>query len=182
MRRSGLSRGVAVGTVLLLTACADVRILSEFGSQTTCERGYRSSPHSGVDIYAAYGDAVIASADGFVGLAGDFPWRPPTGAWCGTAIILRHDFDAQTLYCHLSQTAVAEGARVKRGDIIGYVGTTGYTNPRGALPECMHVHLELSQSGAKVDPLPLFAGCFDPKRMYSDDRLTLTYPIKCVSR
>src|SRR5262245_15599849 len=158
--------------------------MSEFflGSarRLTCERGYRPSPHSGVDIYAAYGDAVIAAADGETILAGEFSFRPPTGSWCGTAVRLSHDFGAQTLYCHLSHTVVTEGQAVKRGDLVGYVGTTGYTNPRGALPECMHVHFELEQSGMRLDPLPFVEGCFDVKRTYPDDRFVLTYPIRCV--
>jgi murein DD-endopeptidase MepM/ murein hydrolase activator NlpD len=107
---------------------------------TTCERGYRPSAHSGVDIYAASGDAVIAAADGRVTLVGEYPFRPPAGSWCGTAVVRRHHFDyAKTTYCHLWQTAATEGQEVRRGDVIGYVGTTGYTDPRGALPECMHV-------------------------------------------
>jgi murein DD-endopeptidase MepM/ murein hydrolase activator NlpD len=55
---------VLLGTTILLPACGGVQILSGFGSLTTCERSYRPSPHSGVDIYAAYGDAVIAARRG----------------------------------------------------------------------------------------------------------------------
>jgi murein DD-endopeptidase MepM/ murein hydrolase activator NlpD len=125
---------------------------------------------------------MIAAEEGVVTLAGDHPHRPPTGAWCGTAVRLSHGYDARTLYCHLSQTTVAEGNKVNRGDVIGYVGTTGYNHPRGAQPECLHVHFELEQSGIRLDPLSFVGGCFDSKQTYPDDRLVLTYPIKCVSR
>jgi hypothetical protein len=95
--------------------------------------------------------------------------------------------EARTVYCHLSRTAVAEGTTVKRGDVIGYIGTTGYTSSSGALAHCMHVHFEVRRVSALMsvhigrgnDPMPFLVGCFDPEETYATDRLVLTWPVKC---
>jgi len=84
---------------------------------------------------------VVATADGTVesaGWAGDY----------GNLIVLRHDFGLSTRYGHLSKFNVKPGASVKRGDVIGYVGSTGRST--GA-----HVHYEVLANGKLLNPLTL---------------------------
>jgi len=107
--------------------------------------GYRKDPfnskpafHSGVDIDAKLGQPVVATADGIVEHAG---WYKSYGE----AVIIEHKGDYQTLYGHLSKIRVKEGQKVKAGDTIGYVGSTGrFTEP--------HLHYEVIKDGKDVDP------------------------------
>lgn len=94
--------------------------------------------HTGVDIRANIGTPVRATANGTVSYAG---WR---GGY-GLTVIIKHNFGFSTLYAHLSKILVGVGKRVKRGDIIGYSGMTGYaTGP--------HLHYEVRVEGEPVNP------------------------------
>jgi murein DD-endopeptidase MepM/ murein hydrolase activator NlpD len=112
---------------------------------------------------------VISPADGQVVMAGDD--RGP----CGNIVMIQHRFGYQTVYCHLSSYAVRPGQEVRRGELIGEVGTTGLRPG----PGFEHVHWELRHSGSREDPLASTVGCFDPKRSYPSDEIALTYPVKC---
>lgn len=108
--------------------------------------GYRSDPvthgrgdHQGVDIAAAPGQPVRASADGIVMRAG-------TIGGLGKAIYLAHGYGVTTRYGHMSKVEVRPGQRVKRGDIIGRVGNTGRSTG-------YHLHYEVRQDGQPVNPL-----------------------------
>lgn len=108
--------------------------------------GYRNDPvtqgrgdHQGVDIAAAPGQPVRASADGLVLRAG-------TMGGLGSAIYLAHGYGLTTRYGHLSKIEVRPGQRVKRGDIIGRVGNTGRSTG-------YHLHYEVRQDGDPVNPL-----------------------------
>ena len=108
--------------------------------------GYRNDPvthgrgdHQGVDIAAAPGQPVRASADGIVMRAG-------TMGGLGRAIYLAHGYGVTTRYGHLSKIEVRPGQRVKRGDIIGRVGNTGRSTG-------YHLHYEVRQDGEPVNPL-----------------------------
>ena len=97
--------------------------------------------HTGVDFAAPRGTRVMASADGTVLSAG------VRGGY-GNAIEIRHGGAITTLYGHLSGFAqgIRAGTRVRQGDVIGYVGSTGYaTGP--------HLHYEFKISGIHQDPL-----------------------------
>jgi murein DD-endopeptidase MepM/ murein hydrolase activator NlpD len=95
--------------------------------------------HTGVDFAAPEGAPILAAADGVVVAAG------PYGGY-GTATILDHGGSIATLYAHQSAVAVAAGQRVQRGQVIGYVGCTGFcTGP--------HLHFEVRVAGSPVDPL-----------------------------
>jgi murein DD-endopeptidase MepM/ murein hydrolase activator NlpD len=107
--------------------------------------GWRRDPidgsrefHKGVDIVAPTGTPVRASADGLVTAAGRM-------AGYGSMIHLVHGFGMGTRYGHLSRVMVAPGQRVKRGDVIGLVGSTG----RSTGP---HLHYEVFRTGIQVDP------------------------------
>jgi murein DD-endopeptidase MepM/ murein hydrolase activator NlpD len=97
--------------------------------------------HQGLDISTEKGQPVYATADGFVESAsytGDY----------GNLVVLRHDFGLSTRYGHLSGFNVKPGVSVKRGDIIGRVGSTGRST--GA-----HLHYEILANGKLINPLQL---------------------------
>jgi len=109
--------------------------------------GYRRDPfggggefHPGVDLAASAGSPVRATADGVVGRAG---WN---GGY-GQMVALEQGNGIETRYGHMSQLAVVPGQQVRRGEVIGYVGSTGRST--GA-----HLHYEVRVNGRPVDPLP----------------------------
>jgi murein DD-endopeptidase MepM/ murein hydrolase activator NlpD len=110
--------------------------------------GGRSDPftgepeyHSGLDISAQKGQSVYATADGVVQSAGY------TGDY-GNLIVIKHEFGLSTRYGHLSAYKVKAGDTVKRGDVIGLVGSTGRST--GA-----HLHYEILFNGQLMNPLQL---------------------------
>jgi murein DD-endopeptidase MepM/ murein hydrolase activator NlpD len=110
--------------------------------------GGRSDPftgepeyHSGLDISAQRGQSVYATADGVVQSAGY------TGDY-GNLIVIKHEFGLSTRYGHLSAYKVKVGDTVKRGDVIGLVGSTGRST--GA-----HLHYEILVNGQLMNPLQL---------------------------
>ena len=96
--------------------------------------------HSGVDIDGACGQPIWAADDGRVISAGY------NGGY-GNATIIDHGNGLATLYAHQTSFAVSSGAQVRRGQTIGYVGTTGYSTG-------CHLHFEVRVNGAPVDPVP----------------------------
>jgi murein DD-endopeptidase MepM/ murein hydrolase activator NlpD len=116
----------------------------------TSHYGTRTDPftndkdfHPGLDISADYGEPVRATADATVVTAG------PNGAY-GNMITLDHGFGIETRYGHLSRIAVSTSQHVKRGDVIGYVGSTGRST--GA-----HLHFSVIVNGQFVDPQPFIS-------------------------
>jgi murein DD-endopeptidase MepM/ murein hydrolase activator NlpD len=99
--------------------------------------------HSGLDISGDRGEPIIAPADGTVtgaSFSGNY----------GNLVTLDHGFGLGTRYGHLSSFAVSPGQRVRRGDIIGYVGSTG----RSTSP---HLHYEVLVNGQLTNPLRLLS-------------------------
>lgn len=117
---------------------ARARLTSSFGFRTHPLHG-GSRMHSGVDLAAPQGTPVQATADGVVTSAG---WR---GGY-GILISLGHGSGVQTRYAHLSAIAVQPGTRVRAGQVIGYVGSTG--NSTGP-----HLHYEVRVNGRAINPL-----------------------------
>lgn len=129
--------GPAGGTGAMLWP-ASGPITSPFGWRTHPIFG-TSRYHSGIDIGADYGDAVAAADSGVVVFAG---WM---GGY-GKAVIIDHGNGISTLYGHNSELLVSEGQRVRKGETISRVGSTGYsTGP--------HLHFEVRQDGSPVDPM-----------------------------
>ena len=95
--------------------------------------------HQGVDIAAAPGVPVRASADGLVTRAG-------RQSGLGKAVFLSHGFGLSTRYGHLAKIEARPGQRVKRGDVIGYVGNTGRSTG-------YHLHYEVHLDGRPVNPV-----------------------------
>ena len=94
--------------------------------------------HAGIDIATAQGDAVRAPADGVVVKAG-------MGTGYGREVVLDHGHGIETLYAHLSGFAVVSGQDIHRGDILGYVGSSGHsTGP--------HLHYEVRIHDTPVNP------------------------------
>ncbi len=111
----------------------------------TSRYGYRTSPfggarqfHPAVDIGAPVGTPVVATGDARVIFTG---WKVDLG----NTVILDHGYNFRTLYGHVSKVAVDVGDRVKKGQVIAYVGSTGQsTGP--------HLHYEVHLRGADVNP------------------------------
>ncbi|PKM83736.1 MAG: peptidase M23 [Firmicutes bacterium HGW-Firmicutes-13] len=108
--------------------------------------GYRRSPftrrvafHEGIDIGASRGTPVKTAADGIVTMAkynGGF----------GRTVKIKHPYGHVTVYAHLTRYDVKEGDEVKQGEVIGYVGSTGYSTGS-------HLHYEVHVGGSPADPM-----------------------------
>ncbi len=101
-------------------------------------------PHEGIDLTAPRGTNIYATADGTVLQSG---YRP--GGF-GKKILLDHGYGYQTLYGHCDEVLVKPGQQVKRGELIGKVGTTG-------LSKSPHLHYEVHVNGRPVDPINYYA-------------------------
>lgn len=113
------------------------RLTGTFGERLDPFNG-EGTFHSGVDISSTYGERVEAAADGVVASTG---YRPGYGR----VVIVDHGFGLSTWYAHLSGFSVYPGKRVRRGDVIGYVGSSGKaTGP--------HLHYEVRIHDTPVNP------------------------------
>ena len=115
------------------------RLSSGYGMRVHPVLGRRKA-HKGVDLAAPTGTPIYATADGVVTKA---KWFSSYGLY----ISIDHSADLETRYAHLSKLAVEAGEHVKKGELIGYVGSTG----RSTGP---HLHYEVRIDGQAVDPMP----------------------------
>ena len=98
--------------------------------------------HNGLDFTAPQGTPIYATGDGRVSMAG-----PGTGT--GTHVIINHGYGYETVYMHMVRVKARVGQQVKRGEVIGWVGSTGAsTGP--------HCHYEVHINGTPVDPVYFF--------------------------
>lgn len=100
----------------------------------------RRAHHAGIDLAAPTGTPIYATADGIVSRADRF-------SSYGLYISIEHGGDLETRFAHLSRLVVGQGESVRKGDLIGYVGSTG----RSTGP---HLHYEIRIAGVAVDPRP----------------------------
>jgi murein DD-endopeptidase MepM/ murein hydrolase activator NlpD len=113
-------------------------ISSHFGNRENPRNG-DAQFHTGIDISSSPGTAVKATADGIVSFAG---WNGGSG----NLVVLEHGHGYSTFYAHNKMIIVKIGQKVKRGEVISHVGSTGYsTGP--------HVHYEIWKDGRPVDPV-----------------------------
>jgi murein DD-endopeptidase MepM/ murein hydrolase activator NlpD len=118
--------------------------------------GWRTHPiyktsefHPGMDFAANTGTEIYATGDGVIERADD-------GAQgYGNHVVVDHGFGYKTLYAHMSKMEVKVGQRVKRGQVIGYVGSTG-------LSTAPHVHYEVIKNGEKINPINFFYNDLSP--------------------
>ena len=130
----------------------------------TVSQGYDATRHTGIDISAEQGVAVIAAADGTVSHVQTWDGSTTTGDQSyGNMVQITHADERTTLYAHLSKVLVSSGDSVSAGETIGYVGNTG--NADGA-----HLHFEVRQSGQTVDPRPFITGGNpeDPQKKFEE--------------
>ena len=130
--------GKSVKKALMKTPINGARLSSPFGMRKHPIDGFNKM-HKGTDFAAPMGTPIMASGNGIVKKAG----------WCGgggNCVKIRHNSTYQTVYAHMSKFArgIKSGVRVKQGQIIGYVGSTGKsTGP--------HLHYEVIVNGKKVN-------------------------------
>lgn len=121
-------------------------IITPLHGRITSPYGYRTNPisdkyglHTGVDIAADEGTAIVAAYNGVVKETG-------YGEKKGNFVLMQHSDGKQTLYCHCSELIVQEGTVIRAGEVIALVGSTGWsTGP--------HLHFEVHVNGKTVDPL-----------------------------
>lgn len=119
--------------------------------------GYRIDPiyktrkmHSGMDFTAPTGSLIYSSGDGVIEKA-DYS----TGGY-GQHVIINHGYGYKSHYAHMSKTLVKVGQKVKRGDVIGHVGSTG----KSTAP---HLHYEIIKNGTKIDPINFYFNDLTPE-------------------
>jgi murein DD-endopeptidase MepM/ murein hydrolase activator NlpD len=117
-----------------------VIITQYFGKTVAARRLYVSGSHNGVDFGARIGTPVLATADGVIDGTGDTDLTCK-GASFGRWILIKHFNGLATTYGHLSVISVSPGQNVKRGDVVGYSGNTGYTTGP-------HVHISVYPANA----------------------------------
>lgn len=123
----------------VLSGATGDRMVWPATGRLTSGYGHRSGRmHRGIDIAAPVGTPIRAAQDGSVSFVG---WR---GGY-GLTVEIRHGGRLRTRYAHQSEVAVTRGQRVRRGQVLGRIGTTGSsTGP--------HLHFELAVAGADRDP------------------------------
>jgi murein DD-endopeptidase MepM/ murein hydrolase activator NlpD len=130
--------GKSIKKALMKTPINGARLSSPFGMRKHPIDGFNKM-HRGTDFAAPMGTPIMASGDGVIKKAG----------WCGgggNCVVIRHNSTYQTVYAHMSKfaTGIRSGVRVKQGQTIGYVGSTGKsTGP--------HLHYEVIVNGKKIN-------------------------------
>ena len=130
--------GKSIRKTLMKTPINGARLSSSYGKRKHPILGY-TKMHTGTDFAAPMGTPIMASGDGKVTKAG----------WCGgggNCVKIKHNSTYQTVYAHMSKfgRGIKKGKRVKQGQIIGYVGSTGLsTGP--------HLHYEVIENGKKIN-------------------------------
>lgn len=131
--------GRSVRKALLRTPVNGARVTSSFGKRKDPFQGY-TKMHKGVDFGAPKGTPILAAGDGVIEYAGKF-------SGYGRYVRIRHTGEYKTAYAHMSKFAkgITKGAKVKQGQVIGYVGCTGRCTGN-------HLHYEVIVHGKQVDP------------------------------
>ncbi len=120
--------------------------------------GYRIDPvyktvkfHPGLDFSAPQGTPIYATAEGIVQTAGNL------GNGYGNHVVIQHGYSYSTLYGHMSRIKAKRGQKVKRGEVIGYVGNTGKSTGS-------HLHYEVFKGRKRLDPIYFFYNDLTPEQ------------------
>lgn len=146
---------------LLMSIPAIQPINNEDLSRMASGYGWRSDPftkarkmHYGMDFTAPKGTPIYASGDGRISRADN------NSSGYGKHIRIEHGYGYLSLYAHLSQYNVKKGQKVKRGDLIGFVGSTGRS-------EAPHVHYEVWKDNNRINPINFYYGSLSPEEFES---------------
>jgi murein DD-endopeptidase MepM/ murein hydrolase activator NlpD len=134
--------GKRLGGTVLGEPKPDSRMSSPFGTRRYYGRSSGGGFHNGIDYEGKVGEPILAAADGVINHQG---WY----FQYGRTVKISHADNFETLYAHMSrfEASLAPGSRVRKGDVIGYVGSTG----RSTGP---HLHFSVIVDGQFVDPQP----------------------------
>ena len=131
---------------------------SDLAHAVTSGYGWRTHPiyktlefHPGMDFSAEQGTPIYCTGDGYVERADNL------AQGYGNHVVINHDFGYRTLYGHMSRIAAKPGQKVKRGQLIGYVGSTG-------LSTAPHIHYEVIRNGEKVNPINYYYNDLSPEQ------------------
>lgn len=120
--------------------------------------GYRIDPiyktvkmHAGLDFSAPQGTPIYATADGRIKIAGY------SDGGYGNHVVISHGYGYETLYGHMVRIKAKRGQSVKRGEVIGYVGSTGKSTGS-------HLHYEVHKNGQRLDPVYFFYNDLSPQQ------------------
>jgi len=120
--------------------------------------GWRTHPiyktaefHPGMDFAAPMGTEIYATGDGIIERADN------TAQGYGNHVVINHDYGYKTLYAHMTKFVVRIGQQVKRGQLIGFVGSTG-------LSTAPHVHYEVIKNGQKTNPINFYYNDLTPEQ------------------
>ena len=126
------------------------RIASGFGMRIDPVYG-TAKMHKGLDFTAPQGTPIYATGNGTIEVAGQ------TGDGFGNHVVINHGYGYETLYGHMYKVKVKIGEKVKRGEVIGWVGSSGKsTGP--------HCHYEVHINGQEVDPVYFFYNDLTPEQ------------------
>lgn len=131
---------------------------SDLAHAVTSGFGWRTHPiyktlefHPGMDFSAEQGTPIYATGDGYIERADNL------AQGYGNHVVINHDFGYRSLYAHMSRMAVKVGMKIKRGQLIGYVGSTG-------LSTAPHIHYEVIRNGGKVNPINYYYNDLSPEQ------------------
>ena len=123
--------------------------------------GYRIHPiykvrkmHTGMDFSAPIGTPIYATGDGTI--SDDNGNDKVGGHGYGKYVVIDHGYGYKTLYGHMSKIDVRPGEKIKRGDLIGYIGNTGAST-------APHLHYEVIKNGEKINPINFFYNDLSPE-------------------
>jgi len=124
------------------------RMASGYGMRMHPILKYRKF-HKGMDFTSPSGTFIFATGNGTV-------VRAQRSASYGNVVYIDHGYGYKTIYAHMSKIKTRKGRKVKRGDLIGYVGNTG-------LSAAPHLHYEVHKNGKPLNPINFYYGDLSPK-------------------
>jgi murein DD-endopeptidase MepM/ murein hydrolase activator NlpD len=150
-------------TLKMTSPVPGARLTQEYGETAFAKKAYKGHFHNGIDFGAPIGTPVLASESGRVISVGDQDKFCRKGAY-GKYVMIKHPNGLTTLYAHLSKYIVKEGDKIERGQVIGYIGKTGYaTGPHlhftvfatQTIPKASPGYKEGTQPSRSCGPMPI---------------------------